>query len=161
VIGQLLAGLELADQLPESPDAIVVPLGSGSTTAGLTLAMQMLGWKTRVVAVRVAPLIVANRWRVARLARGAARLLARHGIELDRSVRSTLLVLDGLGAGYGHPTAEGERARALAAPHGLALDPTYGAKAFAALPALSARGFRRVVFWHTFGAPIANPGPSA
>ncbi|HUK63934.1 MAG TPA: hypothetical protein VLV15_11385, partial [Dongiaceae bacterium] len=65
---------------------------------------------------------------------------------------------DGLGAGYGHPTAEGERARALAAPYGLALDPTYGAKAFAAVASLPARGFRRVVFWHTFGPPIEMPG---
>jgi len=40
----------------------------------------------------------------------------------------------------------------LAARHGVTLDPTYGAKAFAALRALPP-GFRRVVFWHTFAAP--------
>jgi len=161
VVGHLLAGLELADQLADAPDAIVVPLGSGSTAAGLTLAMRELEWETRVVAVRVAPLIVANRWRVARLARGAARLLSRHGIDVDGSTRTSLMVLDGLGAGYGHPTAEGERARALAAARGVALEPTYGAKAFAALPVLGARGFRRIVFWHTFGAPIDTPRPVA
>jgi D-cysteine desulfhydrase len=161
VVGQLLAGLELADQLAEGPDAIVVPLGSGSTAAGLTLAMRVLEWRTRVVAVRVAPLIVANRWRVARLAHGAVRLLSRHGIELDGAARPSLMVLDGLGAGYGHPTAEGERVRALAAAGGLALDPTYGAKAFAAVPTLAARGFRRIVFWHTFGAPVNMPRPIA
>jgi D-cysteine desulfhydrase len=156
VVGQLLGGLELAGQLPQSPDAIVVPLGSGSTAAGLTLAVRVLGWRTRVVAVRVAPRIIANGWRVGRLARAAARLLGRHGIDVERS---RVVVLDGLGAGYGHPTPEGERARALAAAHGLALDPTYGAKTFAVLPSLPARGFRRVVFWHTFGAPIDMPSP--
>jgi len=36
----------------------------------------------------------------------------------------------------------------------LRLDPTYGAKAFAVLPALAPRGFRRIVFWHTFAFPV-------
>ena len=56
--------------------------------------------------------------------------------------------MDGLGAGYGHPSAAGERARVLAADHGLTLDPTYGAKAFAAIP-----GMQKVVFWNTFAWP--------
>src|SRR6267142_1493820 len=73
VVGQLLAGLELADQVSEPPDAIVTPLGSGGTAAGLALAMATLGWPTPVVAVRVAPRIIANRWRIARLARAAQR----------------------------------------------------------------------------------------
>lgn len=161
VVGQLLAGLELADQLSDPPDALVAPLGSGGTAAGLALAMEALRWPTRVVAVRVASFVVANRWRVTRLARGATRVLARHGIELPRSRAAPLIVLDGVGRGYGHPTVEGERARALAAEHGTLLDPTYGAKTFAVLPALAARGFRRVVFWHTFGALTDMPRPSA
>ena len=151
VVGHLLAGLELADQLPAPPDAIVLPLGSGGTTAGLALAMAALGWPTAVVAVRVAPAVVANRWRVARLARTAARLLRPLGMEF-RTPHSALRILDGLGAGYGHPTSAGEAARELAARHGVSLDSTYSAKAFAALAALPA-GFHRVVFWHTFAAP--------
>jgi len=152
VVGQLLAGLELADQVSEPPDAIVTPLGSGGTAAGLALAMATLGWPTPVVAVRVAPRIIANRWRIARLARAAQRLLERHDIPLTADL-SPLTILDGLGRGYGYPTAAGESARALAAEHGLVLDPTYGAKAFAALPECARRGFRRVVFWHTFARP--------
>ena len=157
VVGQLLAGLELGAQLGEPPDAIVTPLGSGGTAAGLALAMAALGWPTRVVAVRVAPWIVANRWRIGSLARAARHLLARYDIPLTAHV-SPLTVLDGLGAGYGHPTPAGEAARRLAAEHGLTLDSTYGAKAFAALPQCAERGFRRVVFWHTFARPsIAEP----
>ncbi len=151
VVGHLLAGLELADQLPAPPDAIVVPLGSGGTTAGLVLAMAALGWPTAVAAVRVAPAVIANRWRVARLTRGAVHLLGSHGV-MFRVPRSALRVVDGLGAGYGHPTPAGEVALELAARHGVSLDSTYSAKAFAALAALPA-GFRRVVFWHTFAAP--------
>ena len=153
VVGQLLGGLELAIQVSDPPDAIVVPLGSGGTAAGLVLAMRTLGWSTRVIGVRVAPMIVANRWHVAALARGAARLLARLGVTLPDCDSTALIVLDGIGAGYGHPSAAGETARALAATCGMVLEPTYGAKAFAMLPAVAKRGFRRVVFWHTFASP--------
>jgi len=152
VVGQLLAGLELADQMSEPPDALVTPLGSGGTAAGLVLAMATLGWPTRVIAVRVAPRIIASRWRIARLVRAAQRLLERHDIPLTADL-SRLTILDALGRGYGHPTAAGESARSRAAEHGLVLDPTYGAKAFAVLPECARRGFRRVVFWHTFARP--------
>ena len=156
VVGHLVGGLELALQVPDPPDAIVVPLGSGGTAAGLALAMTALGWSTRVVAVRVAPVVVANRWRVTALARGAARLLARY-VSFEVSDVMSVMVVDGIGPGYGYPSATGEVARALAATHGLILEPTYGAKAFGVLPALAARGFRRVVFWHTFALPPQIP----
>jgi 1-aminocyclopropane-1-carboxylate deaminase/D-cysteine desulfhydrase-like pyridoxal-dependent ACC family enzyme len=142
VVGHVLAALELTTQLDAPPDTIVVPLGTGGTAAGIALGVAWLRWPTRVVAVRVAPRLVANRWRVNRLARRAAELLEIQSAQLN------VQVVDGLGAGYGHPSPAGERARLLAADHGLTLDPTYGAKAFAAIPAM-----QRVVFWHTFAWP--------
>jgi len=151
VVGQFLAGLELATQMAEPPDAIVLPLGTGGTAAGLVLAVAALRWPTRVVGVRVAPAFVANRWRAMRLARAARRLLARHGVPLP-APRSPEIV-NGLGRGYGWPTAPGERARRLAAAHGLTLDPTYGAKAFAFLVEPATCNVQRVVFWHTFAVP--------
>ncbi len=156
VAGHLLAALELADQLGGSPppDAVVVPLGTGGTTAGIALGLAWLGWPTRVIAVRVAPRLIANRWRTVRLARRAARRLEARDAELRMPYSALRIeVVDGLGAGYGHPTEAGERARALAAKHGLTLDPTYGAKAFAALLPPASRDVRRVVFWHTFAWP--------
>lgn len=161
VVGQLLAGLELAGQVDAPPDAIVTPLGSGGTAAGLALAVATLGWPTHVVAVRVAPAIVANRWRIVWLGAAARRLLARRGIPLPAS-RSPLpvSVVDALGPGYGHPTPAGEAARRLAADHGITLDSTYGGKAFAVVPDCVRHGFRRVVFWHTFARPSA-PEPAA
>jgi D-cysteine desulfhydrase len=161
VVGQFLAGLELGLQLPDPPDAVVVPLGSGGTAAGLALAMRALGWSTPVVAVLVAPVVVANRWRIAALARGAARLLARIDASLAVAGSGPVMVVNGIGAGYGHPSAPGEVALTLAGEHGLVLDPTYGAKAFGALPALATRGFRRVVFWHTFALPPQFPERAA
>ena len=62
-------------------------------------------------------------------------------------------VVNGLGAGYGHPSPAGERARLIAAEHGLRLDPTYGAKAFAVLLQLATGNVQRMVFWHTFAWP--------
>jgi D-cysteine desulfhydrase len=107
-----------------------------------------------VIAVRVAPRLVANRWRIARLARRAAHLLEARDPQF-RIPHSAFRfqVVDGLGSGYGHPSPAGERARVLAADHGLTLDPTYGAKAFAALMHLATRNVQRTVFWHTFAWP--------
>ncbi|MGH7530474.1 MAG: pyridoxal-phosphate dependent enzyme, partial [Gemmatimonadales bacterium] len=158
VIGHLLATLELATQLDAArpPDAIVVPLGTGGTAAGIGLGVAWLGWQTRVIAVRVAPRLVANRWRTLRLAKMAARLLEARGLPF-RIPQSAIRmeVLDGLGRGYGHPTPTGARAEELAAQHGLRLDATYGAKAFGFLlqRALRPADLQRVVFWQTFPWP--------
>ena len=151
VAGHVLAGLELGRQVADPPDTIVLPLGTGGTAAGVSLAVAALGWPTRVVAVRVAPAIVANRWRTRYLADAARRLLSRHGVPLP-APRSPDIV-DGLGKGYGYTTPAGEAAHRLATQHGLALDPTYGAKAFAFLMQRGACAVQRVVFWHTFAVP--------
>ncbi len=158
VVGHLLAGLELAAQIASPPDAIVLPLGTGGTAAGLALAVTALGWPTRIVAIRVAPRIVANRWRTTWLARAARRLLAHRGVPLPAS--RSLHIVDGLGRGYGYPTPEGEAAERLASEHGLTLDPTYGAKAFAFLMRRATRDVRRVVFWHTFAVPVSQLEPA-
>ncbi len=155
VVGHLLAGLELALQAAVPPDAIVLPLGTGGTAAGLALAVATLDWPTRVVGVRVAPRLVANRWRTMGLARGARRLLARHGIALPAP--RSLDIVEGVGRGYGWPTPAGDDAQRLGAEHGLTLDPTYGAKAFAALRQRATGSMQRIIFWHTFAVPPATP----
>lgn len=148
VIGHFLATLELGDQLDAPPDSIVVPLGTGGTAAGIALGVAWLGWSTQVVGVRVAPGVVANRWRTLRLARKAAATLRHAGVEFSVPQPAIRVrVVNGMGKGYGEPTPEGERARALAAEYGVRLDPTYGAKAFAKISS------QRVVFWHTFAWP--------
>ena len=155
VIGHLLATLELAGQVDAPPpDAIVVPLGTGGTAAGIALGVAWLGWSTRVIGVRVAPRLVANRWRTLRLARRAASLIQQAGIEFSVPRSSIRVdVVDGMGRGYGHPTQEGERARSLALEHGVRLDPTYGAKAFGVFLRRTTHDARRAVFWHTFAWP--------
>ncbi|HYX81421.1 MAG TPA: pyridoxal-phosphate dependent enzyme [Gemmatimonadales bacterium] len=153
VLGHFVAALELATQLDAPPEAIVVPLGTGGTAAGIVLGVAWLGWSTEVIAVRVASHLVANRWSTLRLARRTATLIQQAGLEFN-APRSGMRVrvVNALGRGYGYPTPEGERARAIAAEHGLRLDPTYGAKAFGVLlsPTYHAP---RTVFWHTFAWP--------
>jgi 1-aminocyclopropane-1-carboxylate deaminase/D-cysteine desulfhydrase-like pyridoxal-dependent ACC family enzyme len=153
VVGHALGALELAAQMSSPPDAIVTPLGSGGTAAGLMLGMAILGWRTQIVAVRVAPRIVANRRRVLSLCHGARRLLGRKLERLPTPHSSGLMVADALGAGYGHPSPAGETAREWAREAGLSVDSTYGGKALSVLPDLATRGLRRLVFWNTFAPP--------
>jgi D-cysteine desulfhydrase len=153
VLGHFLAALELSAQIETPPDSIVVPLGTGGTAAGIALGIAALGWPTRVIAVRVAPWIAANRWRTLRLARQAAALLRRAGITRVPRSAIRVQVVNALGAGYGYPTREGERARMTAAAHGLRLEPTYGAKAFSVLLQRQTYNLRRVIFWNTFAWP--------
>jgi D-cysteine desulfhydrase len=155
VLGHLLATLELGAQLDTPPDTIVVPLGTGGTAAGIALGVAWLGWRTEVVAVRVAPRVVANRWRTLRLAGRAAATLRRAGGLEFGVARSAIRVriVDAMGKGYGHPTPDGEGARAVAAEHGVRLDPTYGAKAFSVLVRRGDVRVKRAVFWHTFAWP--------
>lgn len=156
VLGHFLGGLELAAQLPQPPDAIVTPFGSAGTAAGLMLAMRTLGWPTAIVGVRVAPAMLANRWRAAWLAAGARQLLARAGVAVPHSAGAgAMVVVNGVGRGYGYPTSAGEEACRLAARHGVTLDPTYTAKAFGVLADLPRRGYHRIVFWHTFASAPA------
>jgi len=153
VLGHCLAAFELSVQLETPPDSIVVPLGTGGTAAGIALGVAALGWSTRVIGVRVAPWIAANRWRTLRLARQAAVLLERAGIERVPRSAIRVEVVNALGAGYGYPTTEGERARRLAFDHGVRLEPTYGAKAFSVYFQQKKYDLRRTVFWHTFAWP--------
>ena len=150
VLGHVLATLEVATQLEGSVDAIVVPLGTGGTAAGIALGVAWLGWSTTVIGVRVAPRLVANRWRTRRLARQAAATLRRAGIECSvprAAIR--IRVVDAMGKGYGYPTPAGEAARVLAAEHNVRLDPTYGAKAFSYLQRHEPQ-VQRAIFWQTF-----------
>lgn len=99
-------------------------------------------------AVRVADRVVTNRVALAPLVSGTLALLAAAGGVRPAAPR---LVIDGrwFGGGYGHPTDAGHDATDRAGAHGLALEPTYTAKAFAA--ALdSVEAGRQVVFVQTY-----------
>jgi len=166
-MGYVDAARELAAQvrtgaLPE-PDVCVVPLGSGGTAAGLAAGFEAERLRTRVVGVCVASPAWASRIASLWLARacakkvGVARSLAAVRARLSADTRF-------IGAGYGHPTQDGEAATDLARAEGLVLDPTYTAKAFAcALWHVHSRAAPNILYWHTLSSAPMEPllGPQS
>jgi D-cysteine desulfhydrase len=157
-IGHVNAALELVAQLKRDelpmPNSIVVPLGSGGTVAGMLVGLAVAGLKTKVVGVRVVPGVVANSWRVLRLARRTRALLSRlAGEELPPIDGSRLEIEQGAyGGAYGRETDDGRAAAgALRTEGGPRLDGTYSAKAFGnALARARQMPDEGVLFWLTF-----------
>ncbi len=135
--GFVRAGLELADQISAGecplPDRIYVPLGTGGTAVGLALGLALAGVPSRVIAVRVATLLVGNEKYLGILARRTYRLIA--GTMGSGRMPKINLSVDHrfIGPGYGHPTVAGERALDLASSTGLTFEATYTGKTLAAM----------------------------
>jgi len=143
-LGAARIGFEIATEI-DVVDEIVVPLGTGGTAAGLALGLALAGRVDPITAVDVSSSLFANRANLRRLVRSAGRIIAAEvtpRFEIVRGFR---------GAGYGAPTPEAASAAERARADGLDLDPTYGAKAMAALLARVRPG-RRVVFVQTASA---------
>ncbi|MDO8329979.1 MAG: pyridoxal-phosphate dependent enzyme [Fluviicoccus sp.] len=150
-------------QLPE-PEEIVIPVGSGSTLAGLTLGCRLAGMQTRVVGVRVAParlgLIPAcTPDTVFSQIRTAHVFLSKHlpgGIAFPPP--RPVLLDTYYGPGYGESTPEALAAiRRFDDDHDIKLEQTYTGKAAACfLDRLDAcQG--PVLFWNTFNSrPMGN-----
>jgi 1-aminocyclopropane-1-carboxylate deaminase/D-cysteine desulfhydrase-like pyridoxal-dependent ACC family enzyme len=153
-LGFVQALLELLDQVP-APDMIVHSTSSGGTQAGLVAAARLLGLSTRIVGVSADDPARALERHVGEIVAGIGELLS---LEADALERGTPIEVDDrfVGDGYGIPTAASREAISLAArTDAIFLDPTYTAKAMAALIAyvrqqqISDR--QTVVFWHTGG----------
>ncbi len=161
ILGHVNAGLELADQIQANempaPSALVVPLGTGGTAAGLALAFAIAGIDIRVVGVRVVPRIVGRRGRVLRLARRTAALIERAtGLTLPAVRPDAVQVAhEAYGGAYGRETSAARRAASrLDDAAGIRLDATYSAKAFEVATRLASR--EAVLFWLTFDARLLD-----
>lgn len=163
VLGSINAALEFAAQVARgettSPGAVVTPLGSGGTAAGLLIGAWISGLEYTVAAVRVTDAWFANHLNVMRLVRRTLALLRQRGLVVVPGRARLVVVKDQLGPGYGRSTARSRAATAAAGSAGLLLEETYGAKAFAALSAL-APSFPHLTFWHTFDARLIAAPPS-
>ena len=160
-LGYVEAALELAGQVARAelprPRQIVVALGSGGTAAGLALGLALADLDTDLIAVQVNDRVPRDERRIIRLAQRARRLLERRGGNPPQVAIGRRLRVENrwLGAGYGHPTAEAERAQELARLERLDLEPVYTAKTMAALLGMRARGELGegpVLYWHTYNA---------
>jgi D-cysteine desulfhydrase family pyridoxal phosphate-dependent enzyme len=153
--GQVLAGLELVDQLAAAAigeSTVVIPSATGGTHAGLLAGLALSAPPAhRVLGIAVAAPSADLRPKIEALLEGLAPLVgvrvATGAIELRD---------DQLGDGYGQPTeAAREATRLLARTEGVLVDPIYTAKALAGLIARVHDGSLRglVVFWHAGGLP--------
>jgi len=157
VLAQVNAALELAEQIAAgelpAPERVVLPLGSGGTTAGLALGFAIAGLETEIVAARVAPRFAANARRVAGLVNSARALIHRlTGARVAQVPRGMVRVVhDVFGEAYGRVLPRAEDAAAfLFDTHGIRLDSTYSAKAFVAALAHARERDGPTLFWLTF-----------
>ena len=146
------------------PDVIVAALGSGGTVAGILAGAVVGALPCRVSAIRVVQAPLVTKTSTLLLARAVAR---RMGSPVSFFALGRSLDVDGsfLGRGYAWPTALGANAIDVARGVGLALEPTYTAKAFAgALRLVEHRAYRTVLYWHTLSSapmgPLLDGAPS-
>jgi D-cysteine desulfhydrase len=131
-----------------------VAAGTLGTAAGLALGLALAGETTRIVATRITSRLVTSDAATRRLLERTASLLERAGITVPLEIAADMIELhhDQLGPGYGRETAAGREATRLFAEAGLALDPTYTAKAAATLLASAAVADGVPLFLHTLSA---------
>ncbi|MBI4544789.1 MAG: pyridoxal-phosphate dependent enzyme [Gemmatimonadetes bacterium] len=159
-LGYVSGALELAGQIQggSMPPPQVVHLAAGTlgTAAGVALGLGLAGLDARVIATRVAARMVANERALARLVARTGRVLRWAGIPVpSRAATLSRIQLrhDQFGEGYARETAAGRKAAELFEHAGLALDPTYTAKAAAGLlAAMRGEAPARRLFWHTLSA---------
>ncbi|MEO7366372.1 MAG: pyridoxal-phosphate dependent enzyme [Gemmatimonadaceae bacterium] len=157
ILGHVNAALELDEQIRAGilpmPQKIVLPLGSGGTTAGLLLGFAIAGVDIEIVGARVGPRAVVNRRRVLRLAKKTLALIERLTGEKLPSINPSKLriVQDVYGGAYGRPLDGAEEAAAILREAArIRLDDTYSAKAWVAAVAETRSTKGPVLFWLTF-----------
>lgn len=153
-LGYVLAMAELAEQM-SAPDVIIHATSSGGTQAGLVAGCRLLGWPSRVIGISADDSAVSIQAHVRALVSGIADLVNVDPATLLRG--AAIEVDDGfVGGGYGVPTdASSEAIELTARLEAIFLDPTYTAKAMAALiSCVRQQRFidgQTVLFWHTGG----------
>ncbi len=165
------AAFELAEQIDKgqmpTPDFLYIAMGTMGSAVGLAIGLKAAGLPTRLVAVRASSAEISSEVHF----RALAKATVAHTRRLDPSFPDIHLgpgdfrvVSNQLGKGYARPTPEGARAMALAlATEELAFEPTYTAKAMAALLGDAALLRDKVVlFWNTHNArPLVSEGVEA
>jgi D-cysteine desulfhydrase len=166
MLGHVNAALELAAQISRGelpvPEYIVLPVGSGGTAAGLALGLSIAGLRTHVVGARVAPLMVAGRSRVLRLAESARAFLERAAGERIARIEGARveIVHDAYAGAYGRPLPQAAAsAEMLARTTGICVDGTYSAKALHVAVARAAASESSTLFWLTYDGRAVNSRP--
>jgi D-cysteine desulfhydrase len=162
------AALELCEQIAGGrapvPDRIYIAMGTMGSAVGLALGLEMAGIRSEVVAVRASSPETSSRARFFAMAKETvafAKTLDSSFPDVKLGHARVRFSENHLGKGYGRATKEGLAAMELAMKtEGHALEPTYTAKAMAALVA-DAEGLegKTVVFWNSHNArPLVTEG---
>jgi D-cysteine desulfhydrase len=158
-LGYVRASVELAAQLAargEQPSALWTATGSCGTQAGLVAGAALTDAPYEVRGVTVSRPVAECRARVRELAAQAAGLGG-----ITAGIAEPAVLGGWIGGGYGVPSAAGQAAaRRVAVAEGVFLDPTFAAKAMAALIAecQAGRGHGTQVFLVSGGAPTLFTG---
>ncbi|MFQ5751859.1 MAG: 1-aminocyclopropane-1-carboxylate deaminase/D-cysteine desulfhydrase [bacterium] len=141
------------------PDYIVCPLGTGGTAAGISIGLNLIGWPTQIIAVRVVDLIVANKFTLHYLIRKTMKTMLQKGANFSITSNwgnNIRIEHNYFGKGYSRPTILGEKSIELFRTHEhQVLDSTYTGKTFAAiLEWCKQAGFKNkiILFWHTLNS---------
>ena len=157
-LGSYLCGSELVDGFDSAviprPRSIFVAAGTSGTAAGIAAALAHRRESCAVTAVRVTP----RQFGTARVVKRRARKVLRR---MDRERGSAPLAVVGsdafFGEGYGRPGPGVDEAIEMAERDGVELEPTYTAKAFAALIAHARAGaVGPLLFVHTAAGPMPS-----
>jgi D-cysteine desulfhydrase len=153
-VGSARAGAEVADAIVEGelprPIKVFVALGTCGTAAGLAAGLGLKDTSIPVTAVKVAPWPYATERLVRKRTNALVQRLQPSGIAAPVIHEAGFYA-----GGYGIPGAAGLEAIDIARRDGLDLDPTYAAKAFAALVAEArARPGGPFLFLHTSPGPL-------
>ena len=159
------AAMELAQQIQSGqcpmPDCIYLAMGTMGSAVGLAIGLELVGLRTEVVAVRASSAATSSEARFFAMVKETlayARSLdpAFPTLRLDR--RRIRFQTQQLGGGYGYPTRKGVAAMKLVEDaQGYSLEPTYTAKAMAALVAEAKRLEKMtVLFWNSHNTQLVE-----
>ena len=146
--------VEAAREVGDNVDDIYIALGTMGSAIGLDIGLRAAGSRTRVIAVRASNRPTSSDKKIAAMYRDTVAFIRKRDPSFPEvTLDPELFVVDDrqLGQGYAMPTAAGRAATKLAEKHGIKLDDTYTAKAFASLVARADRD-KRVLFWLTHSA---------
>ena len=152
------AALELADQVRRgdcpAPDCIYMAMGTMGSVVGMALGLALTDLPTELIAVRASSAETSSEARFWRLAKETIAYMRSldsvfESLKIDR--RRIRFQTRQLGGGYGFPTQAGAKAmHAFDEELGYSLEPTYTAKAFAALMSETKRlADKNVLFWNS------------
>ncbi len=167
VVGFINAICELKNQieqdlLPE-PDYIFVAAGSNGTAAGLTTGCQLLGLKTKVLAVSVNRDSVVNSKAIIKIGRKTIKYLRKRDKsvdDIDITEKNFEIIKGYLGSGYGKVTIKSQNAVDLiyeleGKKKGFKLETTYTGKTMAAMLDFLGKEENKsktVLFWNTYNS---------